>query len=189
MDRCVLSIPSLMSYIPWSTSFIPASVSTIVYYVWRIFPILSVQLEGEYSVKPEMTSFYNPIGARCMSTWPSVLLHCPPLRVAFWQEKKPEKNRRSIPIYCPPTPTPLQNCAKILNDTQPAFTLGAYPRSHQACGSPYCPRLVPLGGPKAPAARRARTFGQRLFGPSIYSVPAFIRPQSFWAVVDGLGFR
>ena len=84
---------------------------------------------------------------------------------------------------------PLQNCAKILNDTQPAFTLGAYPRSHQACGSPYCPRLVPLGGPKAPAARRARTFGQHLFGPSIYSVPAFIRPQSFWAVVDGLGFR
>ena len=24
---------------------------------------------------------------------------------------------------------------------------------------------------------------------SAYSVPAFIRPQSFWAVVDGLGFR
>ena len=78
--------------------------------------------------------------------------------------------------------TPSQNCAKF---QWPAFTLGAYPRSHQACELPYCPRLVPWGGPKAPAARRARTFGQRLFGPSIFSVPVFIRPQSFWAIVDG----
>merc|ERR1712090_33655 len=102
----------------------------------------------------------------------------PPPRAAFSQGKKKQKKTAAPFLSIVSIQPPLQNCAKILNDTQPAFTLRAYPRSHQACGSPYCPRLVPLGGPKAPTARRARTFDQRLFG------PAFICPQSFWAVVD-----